>query len=81
MKYLTSVTETYRVDSDNQVDAAIEEAKQDNKFTLLKYKCDKKEVKAKGEVIDEYFLLSLTKIFNDPKSPDREICVDYEVAD
>lgn len=81
MKFLTSVVETYRVDTSNEVDIMIDEAKHDNSFTLSKYKCDAKEVKAKGEVIDQFYLLSLTKNFNDPKGPTAEITVNYEVND
>lgn len=79
MKYLTSIVETYRVDTSSEVDIMIDEAKKEDGFTLSKYKCDAKEVKVKGEVIDTYYLLSLTKIFNDPKDPTNEVTVTYEV--
>lgn len=79
MKYLTQVTEVYRVDSEEEVIRMIEEAKQDNRFTLTKHASQYKERKQKGEVIDQWFKVSLTKAFNDEKEPDRLVAVDYEV--
>ncbi len=78
-KYLVSTTETYRVDSENEATRAIEEAKKDNSYTLSKYTNEHKERKSKGEVIDEYWKLTLTKNFNDIKEPNSIITVDYEV--
>lgn len=79
MKFLTSVVETYRVDTSHEVDVMVDEAKKDESFSLAKYKCDAKEVKSKGEVLDSYYLLSLTKVFNDPKDPVNEVAINYEV--
>ena len=79
MKYLTQVTEVYRVESEEEVIKMIEEAKQDNRFTLTKHASQYKERKQKGEVIDAWFKVSLTKTFNEEKEPDRFVSVDYEV--
>lgn len=79
MKYLTKVTEVYRVQSEEEVIKMIEEAKQDNRFTLTKHASQYKERKAKGEVIDAWYQVSLTKSFNDEKEPDRMVSVEYEV--
>lgn len=78
-KYLVSTIETYRVDTEEEATKAIAEAKNDSSYTLGKYTSEHKERKAKGEVIDEYWKLTLTKIFNDIKEPDTEIIVNYEV--
>lgn len=78
-KYLVSTTETYRIDTESEATKAIEEAKEDNSYTLGKYTNEHKERKLKGEVVDEYWKLTLTKIFNDIKEPDNIIKVDYEV--
>ena len=78
-KYLVSTTETYRVDSESEATRAIEEAKKDNSYTLSKYTNEHKERKSKGEVIDEYWKLTLTQNFNDIKEPNSIITVDYEV--
>jgi hypothetical protein len=70
MKYLTKVVETYRVDTEGEAKKLIEDAKNQRAFTLVKYTSEHKERKAKGEIIDEYELVSLTKAFNDVKEPD-----------
>ena len=53
-KYLISVTETYRVDTETEAAKIIEEAKVDGKYVLSKYSSVKKERKQKGEIIDEW---------------------------
>ena len=78
-KYLISTVETYRVDNENEATQTIEQAKQDSSYTLGKYANEHKERKLKGEVVDEYWKLTLTKLFNDIKDPDTIVNVDYEV--
>ena len=78
-KYLVSTTETYRVDTENEATKAIEEAKQDGSYVLGKYTSEHKERKSKGEVIDEYWKLTLTKLFNDINEADTPVTVKYEV--
>ena len=78
-KYLVSAIETYRVDTEREATEAIEEAKQDGSYVLGKYTSEHKERKSKGEVIDEYWKLTLTKLFNDIKEADTLVNVSYEV--
>lgn len=78
-KYLISTIETYRVDTEAEATQIIENAKNDSSYILGKYTSEHKERKSKGEVIDEYWKLSLTKIFNDIKEPDASVDVKYEV--
>ena len=78
-KYLVSTIETYRIDTEAEATKAIEEAKNDNSYTLGKYTSEHKERKSKGEIIDEYWKLSLTKLFNDIKEADTIVDVKYEV--
>jgi hypothetical protein len=78
-KYLVSTVETYRVDTEAEATAAIEAAKKDDAYILGKYTSEHKERKSKGEVVDEYWKLSLTKLFNDIKEPDSIVNIDYEV--
>lgn len=79
MKYLISTVETYRVDTESEATQLIAEAKSDNKFTLSKYNCERKDIKEKGEIVGEYYKVSLTKVFNDIKDPVVETTVAYEV--
>lgn len=78
-KYLVSVVETYRVDTEKEAAQAIEEAKKDGSYILGKYTSEHKERKSKGEVIEEYWKLSLTKLFNDIKEPDTIVEINYGV--
>jgi hypothetical protein len=60
---MTKVTEEWQVDTLEQAEGLIEKAKADSTFTLAKYSCDKKEKKLKGEVVDSWFVVKLTKTF------------------
>lgn len=77
MVYLVQVTETYRVDTEDQVIKMIDEAKEDSRFTLVKHASQYKERKAKGEVIDAWYKVSLTKQFTDEKEPDATVTISY----
>jgi hypothetical protein len=77
MKYLTKTTETYRVDSEAEVLEMIKSAKESSQWILEGHSSKKKQVKQKGEVVDEYFMLTLTKSFNDEKEPMDDITVVY----
>ena len=78
-KYLITTTETYRVDSEEQVEAILEEAKNDSNYTLVKYSSTYKARTAQGEVVDYWYRLTLTKAFTDEKEPDRDVQITYGV--
>lgn len=77
-KHLISTVETYRVDSEAEAAALIEEAKKSHQFTLSKYSSVYKERKQKGEVIDAWHRVSLTKTFDDEKEPISYVEVIYD---
>ena len=79
MRYLIQTVETYRADTEAEAQGAISEAKAAGEYILTKYTSEKKEVKAKGEVIDEYYKVTLTKTFTSIKEPDAIASVIYEV--
>ena len=79
-KYLVSATEVYRVDNEESAAALIDEAKAETKYILAKYSSVKKEKKAKGEIVDEWYQVTLVKKFNDEKGPISNIDVNYEVS-
>lgn len=79
MKYLCQTQEVYRVGSETEATRLIESAKKDNMFTLLKSSTEYKPVKAKGEIIDEYWKVTLVKHFTDIKEPDAEVDVYYTI--
>ena len=78
MKYLTKVVETYRLDSEDEVKPFLEELKNSKDFTIAKYSSQKKEVKRKGEIEDEWARFEVTKIFNEEREPTDTIEVIYE---
>ena len=79
-KYLISTTEVYRVADGAEAEALVVEAKADNKYELKKYNCENKVRMSKGEFEDEWVKVSLTKVFNIEKEPDREIDIKYYPA-
>ena len=79
MRYLIQTVETYRADTEGEAQRLLTEAKAALEYNLTKYASEKKEVKAKGEVIDEYYKVTLTKFFTDIKSPETVTSVIYEV--
>ena len=81
MKFLCKVTEIYRVESENEAAKLIEEAKTDKRFTLLKSSTEYKTKKAKGEIIEEYWLTTLVKEFTDYKDPTCSVEVSYSIEE
>ena len=77
MAYLITTTETYRVDSEPEVARIIEDAKNDSKYELVKYSSVAKETKQKGEVVDSWYRVTLTKQFCSEKEPSGNIKVSY----
>lgn len=77
--YLVKVVETYRADTEAEAKKAIEEAKNDGRFELIKYEATKKEKKAKGEVIDDWTRVVLHKVFNVEAEPTTTIKINYDV--
>ena len=78
-KYLCNVVETYRVESEAEADALIEEARGSNMYDLTKSSITHKEIKQKGEVVDEYYLVALTKFIQEHKNPTTSINLKYDV--
>jgi len=67
--YLISKTEAYRADTENEATNLIEGAKKSRDYTLVKYSRDYKEKKQKGDVVDSWYKVSLTKVYDDEKEP------------
>lgn len=77
--YLYSTVENYRVDSEHEADDLMAQARESKLYDLKKSSVQKKEVKVKGEIVDEFFLVSLTKAIQDPKNPEIQVDLKYEV--
>jgi hypothetical protein len=47
---------------------------------LSKYSSVKKERKQKGEIVDEYYIVTLVKVFDDAKDPCGEAQIEYKIG-
>ena len=79
MKYLINSTDVYRVATVEDAERLHEELKNDSNFTLASFGYKTKYIKQKGDIIDEYQLVTAKKIFNEQKEPYTTIEVRYEV--
>ena len=75
--YLIKVTEQYRCDTEAEAKALIEEAKKDYKYTVVKTSNEIKSTKQKGEVVDEWHRVLITKDFTSEKEPSVQIQPSY----
>ena len=78
-EYLINTTEVYRVNTEKEATELINNAKQDKQYELAKYSSVKKEQKQKGEVIDEWYQVTLVKKFNAEKEPVSHVSINYDV--
>ena len=81
MKYLVQTTEVYRVDTEEEAKELIEAAKENSMYALKKYNCEYKEKKSKGEVVEDWYKVTLTKVFNDEKDPIMVASVSYDLGE
>lgn len=77
MNYLIETTEIYRVESEDDAKELVEEAKRTS--TVAKYSCVYKEKKAKGEVVDSWYRVSITKKWDEEKESCGATKVSYGV--
>ena len=62
MAHLIKTTEVYRVETEDEAKKFIEEQKQNDSYEMIKYSSEYKIKKAKGEIEDEWFRVTLVKI-------------------
>ena len=79
MTYLINTVDTYRVATVEDVEKLHEELKADSNFTLASFSYKTKYIKQKGDIVDEYQLVSAKKIFNEEKEPVSSIKIQYGV--
>lgn len=78
MKFLLRTVETYRVDTEAEATSLIEEAKK--KFTVSKAVSEVRNRKAKGEIVETWIRITITKEFTDEKDPSDVVDVNYETG-
>lgn len=52
---------TYNIDEEVEADDLVEKAKQDHDYKITKTEKKLKVVKSKGQVIDQYYIISITQ--------------------
>ena len=77
-KYLITVTEIYRVDTEQEAINMIQEAKDNNQYQLLEQNYKYKEKTQKGEIVDTYWKVTLKKGFDNEKEPCGNISIEYK---
>ena len=78
MRYLLKAVDTYRVPDETAVEALHEELLNDPSFNLTGFSYKVKQIKAKGEVIEEYMVVQAIKVFTEEKNPEDVFTVAYE---
>ncbi len=76
-KYLIKTTEVYRCDSEQEAKDLIEEAKKNLVYTVTKNSSEIKTLKQKGEIVDEWRRVTITKEFTSEKEPSETVEVIY----
>ena len=80
VKYLLTETDTYRVETVEDVEHLHEELKNSPRFQLVAFSYKTKYIKAKGEIIEEYQVVKAKLQFNEEKEPEQEVVPNYEVT-
>lgn len=75
--YLIKVTEQYRCDTEAEARNLIEKAKQDGSYMVTKSSSEIKTTKQKGEIVDEWRRVIITKEFTDEKEPVIQVVPEY----
>ena len=75
-KYLLTTKESFRVDTVEDAESLNKEFKNDalnNDYELNSFSYTKKQVKSKGEIVDEYVVCTAVKVFNVEKEPETSL--------
>ena len=78
MRYLLKAVDTYRVPDEAAVEVLHDELLNDPTFDLVGFSYKVKQIKANGEVIEEYMVVQATKQFTNEKDPEEVFTVTYE---
>ena len=78
-KYLIKTTMTYRVATVDEVEQLHEDLINNENFSLIGFGYKTKVIKQKGEVVEEYQLVTATVTINDEKEPE-DSAMDVKIA-
>lgn len=78
-KYLIKTTMTYRVATVDEVEQLHEDLINNENFSLVGFGYKTKVIKQKGEIVEEYQLVTATVTINDEKEPEDSV-IDVKIA-
>lgn len=78
-RYVISDTTVYRVPDVEAVEALHQELLDDGSFQLVGFSYKTKQIKAKGEVIEEYQVVTAKRVFNEEKMPEYKVDIEFTV--
>ena len=78
-KYLIKTTMTYRVATVDEVEQLHEDLINNDNFSLVGFGYKTKVIKQKGEIVEEYQLVTATVTINDEKEPE-DSAMDVKIA-
>lgn len=78
-KYLIKTTMTYRVATVDEVEQLHEDLINNENFSLVGFGYKTKVIKQKGEIVEEYQLVTATVTINDEKEPENS-AMDVKIA-
>lgn len=78
--YLIKTTEVYRCDTEKEANELIKEAKQSSVYSVIKTSSEIRTLKQKGEIVDEWRRVTITKSFTDEKEPVDQIYISYDTT-
>ena len=81
MNYVTQIVQSIRVPNVNEVEKLHKQLKDDNRFELKKFEYQHKEVKQKGEIVEEYELVKATMNFNAEKEPTHYVGIEISLEE
>jgi hypothetical protein len=78
MEYLLNTVVTYRVHTVEEAEVMHERFKNDGRFELVQFSYTTKDIKVKGEVVDQYQVVKMKLIFTNEKDPEATYQLDFE---
>ena len=78
MRYLVKSVNTWVIPSVEEVEQFHEQLLEANSYQLTTFGYKTKQIKSKGEVVEEYQVVTETRVFNEEKNPDTFVEVKYE---
>ena len=79
--YLIKTTQQYRCDTEAEAQNLINTAKKANEYIVTKSSSEIRTLKQKGEVVDEWRRVLITKEFTTEKEPSSQIVAKYVDSD